>query len=297
MAESESIAQVLGARERDLGGFPVRRALPSAFRKLVGPFIFFDHMGPVTLEPGQGMDVRPHPHINLATVTYLFEGEIVHRDSVGSEQVITPGAVNWMTAGKGIVHSERSASEQREKGPKVHGIQSWVALPREHEEREPTFRHYGKSVLPTVKREGVELRVLAGKAYGVTSPVEVLSPTLYVEAKIEAGAQLEIDDEYVERAVYVVNGAIVCDDTRFESGAMIIFKPWASVSLTAVEGAHLMILGGAPLDGPRHIWWNFVSSSQERIEQAKREWKEGLFPKVPGDDQEFIPLPESWPAR
>jgi redox-sensitive bicupin YhaK (pirin superfamily) len=237
------------------------------------------------------MDVRPHPHINLATVTYLFEGEIVHRDSLGSDQAIQPGDVNWMTAGSGVVHSERTAVALRKAGPAMHGIQSWVALPAELEETEPGFQHVAGKLLPEVGLAGTRLRVIAGTAFGETSPVKLLSPMFYVDAQLDAGSELTLPDEYAERAAYVVEGAIECDGRQVEAATMAVAEGGARATIRALRQSRVMLLGGAPL-GPRHIWWNFVSSTQERIEQAKRKWKEGGFPKVPGDEVEFIPLPE-----
>ena len=282
---------LLPGRVRDIGGFTVRRTLPSMQHRLVGPFIFWDHMGPVKLEPGHGMDVRPHPHINLATVTYLFEGEIVHKDSLGSDQAIRPGDVNWMTAGRGIVHSERTGAELRKSGSVVHGLQSWVALPAEQEEVDPAFQHVAGKSLPEVGRPGVRLRVIAGAAFGVASPVVVTSPMFYVEARLDAGAEVALPDEHAERAAYVVEGAIECDGQRVEPSTMAVAEAGDGRTIRALEPSRVMLLGGAPM-GKRYIWWNFVSSSEERIERAKREWKEGAFPRVPGDDVEFIPLPE-----
>jgi redox-sensitive bicupin YhaK (pirin superfamily) len=281
----------VSARERDIGGFSVRRTLPATQRRLIGPFIFWDHLGPMRLEPGRGIDVRPHPHINLATVTYLFEGEMVHRDSLGSDQAIQAGDVNWMTAGSGIVHSERTAAELRKAGPAMHGIQSWVALPTEAEETEPAFQHVAGKLLPEVGLPGTRMRVIAGTAFGATSPVKVLSPMFYVEARLDEGAELALPDGYAERAAYVVEGAIECDGRRVEPATMAVAEGGEHATVRALRESRVMLLGGAPV-GPRHIWWNFVSSSQERIEQAKRRWKDGGFPKVPGDDVEFVPLPE-----
>lgn len=292
-AAEPSVELDIQARPRDLGeGFTVRRLLPSVSRRMVGPFIFFDHMGPVTLAPGHGLDVRPHPHINLATVTYLFDGEILHRDSLGSAQVIRPGAVNWMTAGRGIVHSERSPAAARAAGARIHGIQLWVALPTAHEETEPTFIHHPDDTIPAVSLPGVRLRVVAGSAFGATSPVKLFSPMFYVDARFERDAALRVPGEYPERALYVVDGAVSCDGKVYREGAMLVFHEGAQACVTAPEPARVMLLGGAPVDGPRHMWWNFVSSSEERLEQAKRDWKEGRFAAVPGDEQEFIPLPE-----
>jgi redox-sensitive bicupin YhaK (pirin superfamily) len=285
------IETVIDARPRDLGGFEVRRVLPSMARRMVGPFTFFDEMGVAVFAPGQGMDVRPHPHIGLATVTYLFEGEILHRDSLGSNQPIRPGDINWMTAGRGIVHSERTPPEHRHNGSRLHGLQLWVALPLEHEEAEPSFRHYPGSSLPARARGGVRLRVLAGTAYDMTSPVEILSPLFYVDAVMSAGSELALPSEHEERAVYVVDGTLLCGAERAEVGRMLVLTKDTTVVLRAERTTRIALLGGAPLDGKRYIDWNFVSSSKERLEQAKRDWKEGRFPKVPGDDVEFIPLP------
>jgi hypothetical protein len=266
--------------------------LPSAARRLVGPFIFFDHMGPAVLAPGHGLDVRPHPHIGLATVTYLFEGEIVHQDSLGSHQSIHPGDINWMTAGRGIVHSERTGPELRRAGSTVHGLQLWVALPLAHEQTAPAFRHHPADSLPAFEEAGAQLRVLAGSAYGHTSPVQALSPLFYVDIAMPAGCEISVPLEHEERAAYVVDGAIGCGAERAGSGRMLVFAPGAEARLRAELDARVVLVGGAPMDGHRHIWWNFVSSSSERIEQAKRDWKEGRFPKVPGDDEDFVPLPE-----
>lgn len=283
---------VLHGRPHDLGGFTVRRVLPAVQRRMVGPFIFFDHMGPTTLAPGAGFDVRPHPHIGLSTATYLFEGEIVHRDSVGSFQAIRPGDVNWMTAGRGITHSERISDEMRKIGVRMHGIQSWVALPLEHEEIDPSFTHHPKASLPRVVRGDVTLDIIAGDAYGETSPAAVLSPTLYVHAELPSGATLPVDDGHEERAMYVVEGAIRCDARSFPEASLLVFSPGAKVSITAETTARVMIFGGAPLGGHREIWWNFVSSSKSRIERAKDDWRNQRFAKVAGDESEFIPLPE-----
>jgi redox-sensitive bicupin YhaK (pirin superfamily) len=287
-----AIETLIDSRERDLGGFSVRRLLPSQPRRLVGPFIFFDHMGPAVFGPGQGIDVRPHPHINLATVTYLFEGEIIHRDSLGSLQPIRPGEINWMTAGRGIVHSERAGAERRREGSRLNGLQLWVALPRAHEETDPEFHHHPADALPALDRAGARLRVLAGTAYGETSPVRALSPLFYVDAVMPAGCELALPREHEQRAAYVVAGAIRCGAERAEPGRMIVFTPGADARVRAESDARIALVGGAPLDGDRHIDWNFVSSSKERIARARRDWKEGRFPKVPGDDVEFIPLPE-----
>lgn len=290
--DSPTIELRIDGKPRDIGGFAVRRALPSMQRRLVGPFIFWDHMGPATFEPERGLDVRPHPHIGLATVTYLFEGEIVHKDSLGNDQAIRAGAVNWMTAGRGIVHSERTGPEARKRGTRVHGIQSWVALPVEHEEAPPNFEHHPATTVPEVLRDGVRLRVIAGTAYGLASPAGVFSPTLYVEALLPAGARLVLPEEHEERAAYVVDGAATCGGVSIAEGQLAVVRPGVEAVLEAAAPSRVMLLGGARLEGSRHIWWNFVSSSEARIEQAKRDWRERLFPKVPGDEIEFVPLPE-----
>ena len=286
------LATVIDARARDLGGFTVGRVLPSAARKLIGPFIFFDHMGPAAFPPGRGIDVRPHPHIGLATVTYLFEGEIVHRDSLGSHQPIRPGDVNWMTAGRGIAHSERTGPELRQSGSRLDGLQLWVALPLRHEETDPEFHHHPARDLPAIDVAGSHIRLLAGSAFGETSPVRTFSPLFYVDAAMPAGSELPLPNEYEERAAYVVSGTIECGNERAERGRMLVFAPDHPATLRAVSDARVALVGGAPIDGERHIFWNFVSSSQARIEQAKRDWREGRFPKVPGDEREFIPVPD-----
>ncbi|HKU40219.1 MAG TPA: pirin family protein [Polyangiales bacterium] len=289
-----AVELVLHSRPRDLGGgFVVGRILPAAQRRLVGPFIFFDHMGPVNMPPQAGIDVRPHPHIGLATVTYLFDGEIFHRDSLGFAQAIRPGDVNWMIAGRGIVHSERTAPEPRRSGQFVHGIQAWVALPREQEEREPGFFHHPVHTLPAIARSGVSLRLIAGSAFDATSPVAVSSPTFYVDAAFEAGASLALPDEHEERACYVVSGELRCEGVLYPERSLLILRPGAPVTVQAERAARVMLLGGAKLEGERHIYWNFVSSSEDRIERAKADWKERKFPLVPGDEVEFTPLPET----
>jgi redox-sensitive bicupin YhaK (pirin superfamily) len=285
------IAEQISGRTRDLGGFEVRRVLPSHPRQRVGPFIFFDHFGPVAFPPGQGMDVRPHPHIGLATVTYLFEGEILHRDSLGSRQTIRPGDVNWMVAGQGIVHSERTPADVRAHGGRMHGLQLWIALPTDAEEVAPRFEHHDVATLPVVRRPGATLRVIAGSAYGATAPTGVLSPTLYTDVTLEPGASVAVDAEHEERAVYVIDGTIECAGQRLAPGALTVLRAGADVSLSAAGAARAVLIGGAPLPGVRHIEWNFVSSSAERLARAKDDWRAGRFPKVPGDEIEFIPLP------
>jgi redox-sensitive bicupin YhaK (pirin superfamily) len=286
---------IINARPRDLGdGFTVRRSLPAAARRMVGPFIFFDQMGPATLEPGQALDVRPHPHINLATVTYLFEGEILHRDSLGTIQPIRPGDVNWMTAGKGIVHSERTPAELRGKKSRLFGIQTWVALPAEFEEAAPDFLHVGETELPMLQERDARVRLIVGALYGAHSPVPTRSGMFYADAALGAGARITLMPEHEERAAYVVEGSIEAEGRDCGPGEMLVFAPGGDVLMTARTPARLMLLGGEPI-GQRHIWWNFVSSRRERIEQAARDWEAGRFDPVPGDT-EFIPLPDHRPA-
>jgi redox-sensitive bicupin YhaK (pirin superfamily) len=282
---------VIVPRPRDLGGFEVRRVLPSAERQSVGPFVFFDQMGPAELAPGSGIDVRPHPHIGLATVTYLFAGTIVHRDSLGSLQPIEPGAVNWMTAGRGIVHSERSDNELRKQRQKLYGIQIWVALPKQDEETDPDFTHYPAESLPQVEGEGKTVRVIAGSLFGKSSPVNTFSKLFYGDTICRPGASLLLDNEHVERGIYLLEGTVEIAGQIFEPGRLLVFSSGDEVTVKATSEARLLLFGGEPLDGPRHLWWNFVSSSLERIEQAKADWKNGRFARVPGDS-EFIPLPD-----
>jgi redox-sensitive bicupin YhaK (pirin superfamily) len=279
-------------RMRDLGdGFAVRRVLPFRLRRHVGPFVFFDHFGPIDLAPGRGMDVRPHPHIGLATVTYLFEGAIAHRDSLGSEQVIRPGDVNWMTAGRGIVHSERTPAPERAAGQRMHGIQTWVALPRASEQVEPAFFHHPAATLPQAEQDGVRLRVIAGTAFGMESPVRVFAPTLYVDARLRAGAALRMPSEHEERALYLIDGDVRVDGAPLPTRHMLVLPGGAQPLIEATGQAHVLLCGGAPLDGERHLWWNFVASDPALIERAKADWRAQRIGTVPGDD-EFIPLPE-----
>jgi redox-sensitive bicupin YhaK (pirin superfamily) len=259
---------------------------------MVGPFIFFDHFGPVVFRAGRGIDVRPHPHIGLATVTYLFDGEIVHRDSLGTTMAIRPGAVNLMTAGRGIVHSERTAPDHRDGGESLHGLQCWIGLPREHEESDPSFLHREAADLPIVSENGKTVRVVVGSIYGQRSPVPTLSDTLFADAMLKEGASLPIDAVTEERAVYIASGEVEIAGDRFAAGQLLVLRPGDAITLSAASDARVVICGGAALDGPRHVWWNFASSRKERIEQAKAEWKDGRFDIVPGDDKEFIPLPE-----
>ncbi len=291
MPDKSLIDLTIEPSTHDLGGFEVRRVLPFAQRRMVGPFVFFDHMGPAEFPAGTGIDVRPHPHIGLATVTYLFEGEILHRDSLGYVQAIQPGAVNWMTAGRGIVHSERTAPEVRAQVHRLHGIQTWLALPKLFEEVEPAFYHHPADTLPRIGLGGAELCLIAGAAYGETSPVNTFSDMFYLEARLPAGQALNLPKEYPERAVYVVDGALEIGDEGYDPGRMVVFTPGVEVRVEAQEDARFMLLGGAEMDGPRHMWWNLVSSSQARIEQAKADWKAERFAQVPGET-ERIPLPE-----
>jgi len=278
---------------KDLGGFQVRRALPTAKRRLVGPFIFFDRMGPAILRSDQAMDVRPHPHIGLATVTYLFDGKIRHRDSLGTEMVIEPGDVNLMTAGRGIVHSERTPEELRGSPMSMSGLQTWIALPEDKEEVAPSFENTGRAVLPVFDEAGVSGRVVIGGFSGLKSPVRTASDTLYADISLVAGASVSIPAEAEERAIYVLDGEVDISGDRFPSDRLLVFRPGDEIVVSSERGAHFMLFGGASLGSPRHIWWNFVSSSKERIEQAKEEWRTGRFDIVPGDAEEFIPLPES----
>lgn len=288
----DAIETVIVPRAHDLGGFEVRRALPSIGKKMVGPFIFFDQMGPAEFLIGGGIDVRPHPHIGLATVTYLFEGEVLHRDSLGSDLSIKPGELNLMSAGSGIVHSERTSQAAKALGPKLFGIQSWVALPETHEEDAPAFVHYPADQLPMVEDHGVSVRVIAGEVMGIKAPTQTAWPTLYADAVMAAGSSMPLDATYDERALYTVSGTIDIAGDAFAPGQLLVFKAGDAITIKASTDARFMILGGAPMDSKRYIWWNFVSSSRERIEQAKADWKERRFDSVPGDEEEFIPLPE-----
>jgi redox-sensitive bicupin YhaK (pirin superfamily) len=291
---TDPIELLIQGRAHELGpGFAVRRVLPSVKRRMVGPFIFLDHFGPMTIPPGgDGMEVRPHPHIGLATVTYLFEGGIFHRDSLGHAQAIRPGDVNWMTAGSGIAHSERTEPELRRQGFRMHGVQAWVALPKEHEETAPSFEHVPVDRLPAWQNDKASLRLIVGSYAGRTAPTTHFSPIFYVAADVPAAAKIAVTPEHAERAIYVAAGTAVIGDRQLGVGDLALLAAGTVVDVMAgADGARLMLLGGAPLDGPRHIWWNFVSSSKERIERAKADWKEGRFAKVPGDP-EFIPLPE-----
>jgi hypothetical protein len=293
-----SVETLIVPRTRDLGdGFEVRRALPSVRRRMVGPFIFFDQMGPAVFRSGHGLDVRPHPHIGLATVTYLFEGEILHRDSLGTVQSIHPGAVNWMVAGRGIAHSERTPPELRATGGRLYGIQSWVAVPKQHEETAPAFAHTPADALPVLEDAGTRVRLIAGGLYGARSPVGTLSELFYADAVLAAGARLQVPASHEERAVYVAEGGVELGGQVYGTGQLLVLRPGAEGVLTGPgpTGGRVLLFGGEPMDGPRHIWWNFVSSSKERIEQAKADWRAGRIGPVPGET-EFIPLPEPEPT-
>lgn len=291
VAAVAAVAQVIVPRSSDIGGFAVRRALPSARRRMVGPFVFLDEMGPAEFRVHEGIDVRPHPHIGLATVTYLFDGELVHRDSLGTAVAIRPGAVNWMTAGRGIVHSERTGPDRRAGGGRLHGLQCWVALPIAAEEGPPAFAHHGAEELPVVAGDGVSARVVAGEIYGAKSPVAAGWETLFADVALAVGAALPLDPVVEERAVYLVSGEIEIAGDRHAAGRLLVIRPGDRLTLRAVTASRLAVLGGAPMDGPRHIWWNFVSSRKDRIEAAKADWKAGRFDAVPGET-EFVPLPE-----
>jgi redox-sensitive bicupin YhaK (pirin superfamily) len=287
----DPVELVIEPRPRDIGGFEVRRLLPVAQRRSVGPFVFFDQMGPATFAADHGVDVRPHPHIGLATVTYLFQGEILHRDTLGSVQVIRPGDVNWMTAGSGIAHSERTPPGTRSTGGPLFGIQSWIALPKAHEEADPAFFHHPARTLPKIDGAGKAVTIIAGTAFGQRAPVATFSETLYCDVMLQAGARIEVPIEHEERAIQPVSGRISVSGHEVGSGSMLVLRANEPVVIEALEDARLMLLGGERMDGPRNIWWNFVSSSQDRIEQAKADWQAGRFGQVPAET-EFIPLPE-----
>ncbi|MGN6208244.1 pirin family protein [Asticcacaulis sp.] len=290
----DTISLIIPAREKDLGGFKVRRVLPFAKHRMVGPWIFFDHMGPADFAPGIGINVRPHPHINLATVTYLFAGNILHRDSLGTRSVIKPGDINLMVAGKGITHSEREEEEAQGRTRHLDGLQLWLALPEADEEIDPAFYHYDADEIPGITEDGLSVRVMMGEAFGLTSPVKTYARTFYAEFRLKAGKRVEAPLTAEERAVYACSGAIEIDGQRLEPYEMAVLAPGAAVQITALDDAHFVMIGGEPLT-ERHIYWNFVSSRPERIELAKADWQaqDGIaFPKVPGDEVEFIPLPE-----
>ncbi len=291
-ASVDAIETLIVPRAVDLGEMEVRRALPSTERQMVGSFIFFDQMGPAEFKTDQGIDVRPHPHINLATLTYLFEGEIRHRDSLGTDLAIAPGAVNWMKAGRGIVHSERTSEARKAKGQKLFGIQTWMALPEAEEESDPEFLHLGADALPIVADGGIEARLIAGRAFGAASPLKAASETVYADIQLGAARAVPIDAEYEERALHSITGEIEVAGRTFEPGQLLVLRPGDAITVRARAPSRFMLFDGAPMGGPRYIWWNFVSSRPERIEQAKEEWRRGRFETVPGDEVEFIPLPE-----
>jgi redox-sensitive bicupin YhaK (pirin superfamily) len=296
-ADPDAIEMVIVPRARDIGGFEVRRALPAPKRQMVGPFIFFDEMGPAEFVTGAGIDVRPHPHIGLATVTYLFKGEFQHRDSLGSNQMIRPGAVNWMIAGRGVTHSERTSLETRRNPHELFGIQTWVALPERNEDVAAGFEHQPKAALPLIEDGGVSLRLVLGAGWGAAAPVQTFSEMFYAHAEMAAGAKLPLPDGHEDRGVYVVDGSVEVAGQAFEANRMMVFRPGDAITLTAgPAGARVMALGGETLGGPRYIWWNFVASSRERIEAAKEawragDWEHGRFRLPFGDEDEFIPLP------
>jgi len=292
-ASSDAIETLIVPSSRDIGDFSVRRALPSAKRRMVGPFIFFDRMGPAMIEAGKGMDVRPHPHIGLSTVTYLFDGHIRHRDSLGTEMVIAPGDVNLMTAGRGIVHSERSPEEERTGPRAMSGLQTWLALPEDKEEIAPEFSHTDHGALPQFATDGASGNLVIGNFNGLSSPVPTFSDTLYVDLSLEAGGIFPFDANWEERAIYILSGEVTISGQTFGADQLLVLRPEDAISLRAgPSGAHMVLFGGESMGKKRHIWWNFVSSSKERIEQAKAEWKSGHFDIVPGDEDEFVPLPE-----
>jgi redox-sensitive bicupin YhaK (pirin superfamily) len=294
----DAIETLIVPRTRDLGGFEVRRALPAPKRQMVGPFIFFDQMGPAELLTGQGIDVRPHPHIGLGTVTYLYRGDFHHQDSTGADQMIHPGAVNWMVAGRGVTHSERTTPEGRSGPQSLLGVQTWVALPESHEDVAPSFEHHGKESLPMIEDRGVSVRLILGRAYGETAPATMFSDTFYADVALEAGRLLPLPDDHEDRGIYIIDGSILIAGQEFTASQMMVFRPGDKITVAAGNrGARLMILGGATLGGPRYIWWNFVASSRDRIEEAKEQWRaenwgKGRFDLPINDRSEHIPLPE-----
>jgi redox-sensitive bicupin YhaK (pirin superfamily) len=285
------VLQTIMPTTHDLGGFKVHRTLPSKPRTMVGPFLFFDQMGPAHLEVGTGIDVRPHPHINLATVTYLFEGAIDHRDSIGTFATIEPGAVNLMTAGHGIVHSERSPASERAQGPDLSGIQTWIALPEANEEMDPAFEHVAKADLPVIETTNARARIIMGSLWGATAPTTTYAGTIYADIVLDPGGEVPVDADADERAVYLALGEASLDGVPLEPMTLYVLKPGVATSLKSLSGGRVMLCGGDAFSTPRHVWWNFVSSSRDRINQAKEDWNAGRFPKVPGDDKEYIPIP------
>lgn len=293
----DAIETLIVPRARDLGDFEVRRALPAPKRQMVGPFIFFDQAGPAEFLTGQGVDIRPHPHIGLGTVTYLFRGDFHHRDSTGADQIIQPGELNWMVAGKGVTHSERTSAAGRQGPNSLYGIQTWIALPESHEDIAPTFEHHGKGTLPEIHDDGIDARLILGRAYGETAPATMYSDSFYLDVTLAAGARFPLPRDHEDRGIYITAGSIRIAGQEFEAGQMMVFRPGDEITVAAGDrGARLMALGGETLNGPRYIWWNFVASSREKIEEAKREWREarwgqGQFDLPPEDHDEFIPLP------
>lgn len=292
MTRDDLILQTIEPTTHDLGGFKVHRTLPSRPRTMVGPFVFFDQMGPAHLEVGNGIDVRPHPHIGLSTVTYLFDGAFDHRDSLGTFQTIEPGAVNLMTAGRGIAHSERSPEEQRAAGPLLSGIQTWLAMPEAKEELDPAFEHLGARELPQIEAHGAVARVIMGTLWGETAPTTCHAETIYGDVQLAPGGQVPIDDAAEERAVYLATGEASIDGMPLEPQRLYVLRPGIRATLRSERGGRVMIAGGGAFASPRHVWWNFVSSSRDRIQQAKEDWKAGRFPLIPGDSAEHIPIPE-----
>ncbi len=295
--QCDAIETLIVPRSRDIGAFEVRRALPSSKRQMVGPFIFFDQMGPAEFITDQGMDVRPHPHIGLATITYLYEGGIFHRDSLGNSLEIEPGAVNWMVAGSGISHSERTSPERRKQGERLFGLQTWVALPDEHEDTKPDFQHAPEEQLPLLDAEGKKVRLILGSLYGERAPVNTYSDMFYADVVLSEGARIPLPTDHEDRAIYVSEGSIQVAQDTYEAGQLMIFRPGDEITITAERPSRLMLLGGETFSGPRYIWWNFVASSQERIEEAKSawakgDWEHGRFQLPPDDRDEFIPLPD-----
>lgn len=296
-AGPDAIETVIVPRARDLGDFEVRRALPAPQRQMVGPFIFFDQAGPAEFLTGQGVDIRPHPHIGLGTVTYLYRGDFHHRDSTGADQVIRPGELNWMIAGKGVTHSERTSAEGRSGPNSLFGIQTWIALPEDREDSDPLFEHHGKASLPEFNDGGVSARLILGRAFGATAPATLYSDTFYLDVTLEAGARFPLPDDHEDRGIYVSTGSVRVAGQTFEAGRMMVFRPGDAITVEAgPEGARLMALGGETLNGPRYIWWNFVASSREKIEAAKEDWRaahwgKGMFDLPPRDREEHIPLP------
>ncbi|EPX76152.1 pirin family protein [Salipiger mucosus] len=295
-AGADALETLIIPRARDLGGFEVRRALPSPKRQMVGPFIFFDQMGPAEFINEGGIDVRPHPHIGLGTVTYLYQGEFEHRDSLGTHQMIYPGEVNWMIAGRGVTHSERTSAETRKTRHDLFGIQTWIALPEDREEMAPAFEHHGRGALPMIRDGGAEARLILGDAYGERSPVTLPSETFYLDVTLQPGASFPLPDNHEDRGLYITEGSVEVSGDTFEAGRMMVFRPGDGISVRAgARGARLLALGGATMNEGRYIWWNFVSSSRDRIETAKEAWKagdwqNGPFRLPPGDDDEFIPI-------